>query len=42
MIVAEGIETEAQLLFLASSNVRIGQGYIFSKPITKDEFEEKL
>ncbi|MGL4902831.1 MAG: EAL domain-containing protein [Cetobacterium sp.] len=42
VIVAEGIETEAQLLFLHNSNVRIGQGYIFSKPITKDEFEKKL
>ncbi|MGL4953899.1 MAG: EAL domain-containing protein, partial [Cetobacterium sp.] len=42
VIVAEGIETEEQLLFLHNSNVRIGQGYIFSKPITKDEFEKKL
>ncbi|MGL5723251.1 EAL domain-containing protein [Cetobacterium sp.] len=41
-IVAEGIETEAQLLFLDNSNVKIGQGYIFSKPITKDEFKKKL
>lgn len=41
-IVAEGIETEAQLLFLDNSNVKVGQGYIFSKPITKDEFKKKL
>ncbi|MGL4789199.1 MAG: EAL domain-containing protein [Cetobacterium sp.] len=42
VIVAEGIETEAQLNFLVKSNIKVGQGYIFSKPITKDEFEKKL
>lgn len=41
-IVAEGIETVAQLKFLEKISVSIGQGYIFSKPITREEFQEKL
>lgn len=41
-IVAEGIETKEQLNFLISSGVHIGQGYIFSKPITEDNFFKLL
>lgn len=37
-IVAEGIETEEQLEFLKINNVEVGQGYIFSKPISEKEF----
>lgn len=41
-IVAEGIETEEQLLFLKLSKCDYGQGYLFSKPIPKEEFEKIL
>lgn len=41
-IVSEGIETEAQLNFLESVDVEVGQGYIFSKPIEDLEFIKKL
>ena len=36
-IVAEGIETEEQETFLASVDCDIGQGYLFSRPISCDE-----
>ncbi len=36
-IVAEGIETEEQETFLASVHCDIGQGYLFSRPISCDE-----
>jgi len=41
-IVAEGIETEEHLEFLKLNNCEYGQGYLFSKPITKEKFEELL
>ena len=37
--VAEGVETEAQYLFLKESGCDIIQGYYFSKPLPKEEFE---
>jgi len=37
-IVAEGIETEPQMTFLHALGCQTGQGYLFSKPVTKDEF----
>ncbi len=37
-IVAEGIETERQMEFLHGLGCHTGQGYLFSKPITNDEF----
>ena len=39
--VTEGVENEAQEIFLKSINCDYGQGYLYSKPITTDEFEEK-
>ena len=36
-IVSEGIETEYQLNFLKSNGVKVGQGFIFSKPLIKEE-----
>jgi len=36
-VVAEGIETEQQLSYLIEIGCRIGQGYIFSKPIAADQ-----
>lgn len=41
-IVAEGIEIKEQLAFLKANNCDYGQGYLFSKPITKEEIEKLL
>ena len=41
-IVAEGIETNEQLEFLRKHGVDIGQGYIFSRPISDKDFIELL
>lgn len=41
-IVAEGIETIEQLEFLKNNKCDYGQGYLFSKPISKEEFEKLL
>jgi len=38
-IVAEGIETPAQLAFLESEGCRYVQGFLFYKPLTADEIE---
>ena len=38
--VAEGIETQDQEDFLAQNNCEIGQGYLFSRPISKEKFFE--
>ena len=35
--VAEGVETEDQLAFLREQGCRIGQGYLFGKPMPADE-----
>jgi diguanylate cyclase (GGDEF)-like protein/PAS domain S-box-containing protein len=37
LIIAEGIETEEQENFLADVHCDIGQGYLFSKPVSCDE-----
>lgn len=41
-IIAEGVETKEQLEFLKSQDCIQVQGYLFSKPITADEFEKLL
>lgn len=41
-VICEGIETEAQLEFLASVGCDNGQGYIFSKPLPTDLFLKNL
>jgi len=41
-IVAEGIETKEQLVFIKENDCDYGQGYLFSKPISKEEFEKLL
>jgi len=41
-IIAEGVETKEQLDFLKSQNCIQVQGYLFSKPITADEFEKLI
>lgn len=41
-IVAEGIEIKEQLAFLKTNYCDYGQGYLFSKPIAKEEIEKLL
>lgn len=41
-VVAEGIETEAQLTQLKTLGCRFGQGYFFFRPLTKNEVEDLL
>ncbi len=41
-VIAEGIETEDQLAHLISLGCDIGQGYLFSKPVTGEEICELL
>jgi EAL domain-containing protein (putative c-di-GMP-specific phosphodiesterase class I) len=41
-VVAEGIETAAQLAFLRRHRCDVGQGYLFDKPIPGQELIEKL
>lgn len=40
-VICEGIETESQIEFLRGLGCEMGQGYIFSKPIKIEEFEQK-
>ena len=40
--VAEGVETEAQYLFLKENGCDIIQGYYFSKPLPKEDFEKLI
>lgn len=37
-VVAEGVETEAQLAYLHGQKVQFGQGWLFSRPLPRDEF----
>lgn len=39
-VVAEGVETEAQRAFLQRSGCDTAQGYLFSKPLTRDQLGE--
>ena len=41
-IVAEGVENSKQLNFLQDAKCSIIQGFLFDKPLTKDEFEKRL
>lgn len=41
-VVAEGIETPAQLAFLRRHRCDVGQGYLFDRPIPGRELSEKL
>jgi diguanylate cyclase (GGDEF)-like protein/PAS domain S-box-containing protein len=41
-VVAEGVETEAQLEYLSTWGCDYGQGYLFSKPVSPEEITEIL
>lgn len=41
-LIAEGIETEEQAEFLMENGCHLGQGYLYSPPVTKDEIEKLL
>ena len=41
-VIAEGVETIEQLVFLQSQNCNEAQGFYFSKPLEPDRFEEFL
>ncbi len=41
-VIAEGIETQAQLDLLIKAGCDFGQGYLFSKPVPADAFETLL
>jgi diguanylate cyclase (GGDEF)-like protein/PAS domain S-box-containing protein len=41
-VVAEGIETQEQLIFLQEHVCNVGQGYFFSKPLSASDLEEKF
>ncbi len=41
-VVAEGVETEAQLQYLADNDCKLFQGYYFSKPVPVGDLERKL
>ena len=41
-VVAEGIETEAQLIFLRDQGCFHGQGYYFSRPVPPEDIEPRL
>ncbi|MBA3056936.1 MAG: EAL domain-containing protein [Gammaproteobacteria bacterium] len=41
-VIAEGVETEEQLLFLVSNNCHAFQGYLFSRPLPLADLEQYL
>ncbi len=41
-VIAEGIETEAELEILQEFNSEYGQGYFFAKPLSKEDATELL
>jgi len=41
VVVAEGVETQAQLAFLAERDCDVVQGYLFSEPLSAEQFEAR-
>ncbi|MES9928345.1 MAG: EAL domain-containing protein, partial [Candidatus Thiodiazotropha sp. 6PDIVS] len=38
-VLAEGVETKQQHQFLIQQGCRVGQGYLFARPMPSDSFE---
>lgn len=38
-VIAEGVETEAQRRWLLDHNIRYAQGFLFSRPLPRKQFE---
>jgi EAL domain-containing protein (putative c-di-GMP-specific phosphodiesterase class I)/GGDEF domain-containing protein len=41
-VIAEGVETEAQLQYLLEQEIAWGQGYLFAEPLPQQVFEERF
>ncbi|WP_413736268.1 biofilm formation regulator HmsP [Sodalis sp. RH21] len=41
-VIAEGVETEAQLQCLLEHKINWGQGYLFAEPLPQSEFEQRF
>lgn len=41
-VVAEGVETKEQMEFLKTVNCSMAQGFLFDKPLPREEFEWRL
>ncbi len=41
-VIAEGVETVAQMEFLRQMNCKVVQGYLFDRPIQRELFEQRL
>jgi EAL domain-containing protein (putative c-di-GMP-specific phosphodiesterase class I) len=41
-VIAEGVETHAQLAFLQTQHCEVGQGFHFSHPLSADAFARLL
>lgn len=41
-VIAEGVETQAQRLFLLDNGCQLGQGYLFSKPLPAEQISKLL
>jgi EAL domain-containing protein (putative c-di-GMP-specific phosphodiesterase class I) len=42
IVVAEGVETPEQYAILLGMNCQLGQGYLFSKPLSKNVADELI
>jgi diguanylate cyclase (GGDEF)-like protein len=42
IVVAEGVETQEQFAILMEMNCQLGQGYLFSKPLSKPKVDELI
>ena len=40
--ISEGVETHAQAEFLRETHCSMAQGFLFDRPLPKDEFEKRL